>query len=140
MAHDRSLYNEDLAPVPLERRAWSVYNYASLMLWWTTSLAGGFGPVLSARSKFSSTREFLRFFIPPLTGMVGFWATVALTGRFNKPFLAFVALVALLIAALNTNVTANVVSPSNDFSNLNPRRISFRSGGLITGCIGSPAL
>jgi NCS1 family nucleobase:cation symporter-1 len=29
-----------------------------------------------------------------------------------------------------------VVSPSNDFSNLNPRRISFRTGGLITGVVG----
>jgi NCS1 family nucleobase:cation symporter-1 len=64
------------------------------------------------------------------------WDPVALIGRFNKPLVAFVALVALLIATLNTNVAANVVSPSNDFSNLNPRRISFRTGGLITGCVG----
>jgi len=49
---------------------------------------------------------------------------------------AFVALIALLLATLNTNVAANVVSPSNDFSNLNPRHISFRTGGLITGCLG----
>src|ERR1019366_3816615 len=27
---DRTLYNEDLAPVPIERRTWGVYNYASL--------------------------------------------------------------------------------------------------------------
>jgi len=40
------------------------------------------------------------------------------------------------VATLNTNVAANVVSPSNDFSNLNPRWISFRTGGLITGFIG----
>ncbi len=33
-------------------------------------------------------------------------------------------------------MAANVVSPSNDFSNLNPRLISFRTGGLITGVIG----
>jgi NCS1 family nucleobase:cation symporter-1 len=44
--------------------------------------------------------------------------------------------VALVVATLNTNVAANVVSPSNDFSNLNPRRISFRTGGLITGVVG----
>src|SRR5207244_7841705 len=31
---------------------------------------------------------------------------------------------------------ANVVSPANDFSHLAPRRISFRTGGLITGIIG----
>jgi len=29
-----------------------------------------------------------------------------------------------------------VVSPSNDFSNLNPRLISFRTGGMITGVVG----
>jgi nucleobase:cation symporter-1, NCS1 family len=162
-----------------------------LLLWWITGQAGGFGPVLSAPSKFRSSGEFLRFFIPSLTGMVGFWATVALNipdftryaksqraqmlgqalglpaamtlysfigvavtsasvvlfgtaiwdpvellGRFHQPMVALVALVALLIATLNTNVAANVVSPSNDFSNLNPRRISFRTGGMITGVVG----
>ncbi|HLJ46458.1 MAG TPA: NCS1 family nucleobase:cation symporter-1 [Bryobacteraceae bacterium] len=162
-----------------------------LLLWWMVRKAGGLGPVLSAPSKFHSTGEFLRFFVPSLTGMVGFWATVALNipdftryaksqkaqmlgqalglptamtlysfigvavtsasavifgqaiwdpvvllGRFNQPLVASVALVALLMATLNTNVAANVVSPSNDFSNLNPRRISFRTGGLITGVLG----
>jgi nucleobase:cation symporter-1, NCS1 family len=162
-----------------------------LLLWWVTSQAGGLGPVLSTPSKFKSTAEFFKFFIPSLTGMVGFWATVALNipdftryaksqrdqalgqaiglptamtlysfigvavtsasvvifgqaiwdpvvllGRFHRPVVAFIALIALLIATLNTNVAANVVSPSNDFSNLNPRRISFRTGGIITGVIG----
>src|ERR1700691_5435728 len=27
-----SLYNEDLAPVPLERRTWGTYNYAALWI------------------------------------------------------------------------------------------------------------
>jgi NCS1 family nucleobase:cation symporter-1 len=162
-----------------------------LLLWWVTSQAGGLGPVLSTPSKFKSTAEFFKFFVPSLTGMVGFWATVALNipdftryaksqrdqalgqaiglptamtlysfigvavtsasvvifgqaiwdpvvllGRFHRPVVAFIALIALLIATLNTNVAANVVSPSNDFSNLNPRRISFRTGGIITGVIG----
>jgi len=61
---------------------------------------------------------------------------VVLIGRFHHPGIRFVALLAILLATLNTNVAANVVSPSNDFSNLNPRRISFRMGGLITGVIG----
>jgi nucleobase:cation symporter-1, NCS1 family len=64
------------------------------------------------------------------------WDPVVLIGRFNQPVVAFIALVAILLATLNTNVAANVVSPSNDFSNLNPERISFRTGGLITGVIG----
>jgi NCS1 family nucleobase:cation symporter-1 len=162
-----------------------------LLLFWITRKAGGLGPVLSTPSKFKTTAEFIRFFIPSLTGMVGFWATVALNipdftryaksqkaqmvgqalglptamtlyafigvavtsasavlfgtaiwdpvvllGRFHQPLIASIALVALVIATLNTNVAANVVSPSNDFSNLNPRLISFRTGGLITGVIG----
>ena len=64
------------------------------------------------------------------------WDPVALLGRFHEPVIASIALVALLIATLNTNVAANVVSPSNDFSNLNPRLISFRTGGMITGVVG----
>ena len=162
-----------------------------LLLWWITSKAGGFGPVLSTPSKFKTSGEFLKFFVPSLTGMVGFWATVALNipdftryaksqrdqmlgqalglpaamtlysfigvavtsasvvlfgeaiwdpvsllGRFHQPVVASIALVALLVATLNTNVAANVVSPSNDFSNLNPRLISFRTGGFITGILG----
>jgi NCS1 family nucleobase:cation symporter-1 len=161
-----------------------------LLLWWITRKAGGFGPVLSSPGKFHTTAEFVRFFIPSLTAMVGFWATVALNipdftryaksqkaqmwgqalglptamtlysfigvavtsasvvlfgeavwdpvaliGRFHQPLIAFIALIAILVATLNTNVAANVVSPSNDFSNLNPRLISFRTGGLITGVV-----
>jgi len=64
------------------------------------------------------------------------WDPVVLLGRFNQPIVALVALFALLLATLNTNVAANVVSPSNDFSNLRPSLISFRAGGLITGFVG----
>ena len=42
----------------------------------------------------------------------------------------------LAVATLSTNIAANVVSPSYDFSNLWPSKISFRTGGLITGVIG----
>ncbi len=64
------------------------------------------------------------------------WDPVALLGRFHQSLVAFIALIALLLATLNTNVAANVVSPSNDFSNLRPSLISFRTGGLITGFVG----
>ncbi len=37
---------------------------------------------------------------------------------------------------VNVNIGANVVSPANDFSNLWPRRISFRTGGIITCFMG----
>jgi nucleobase:cation symporter-1, NCS1 family len=161
------------------------------LLFWMLHKAGGFGPMLSAPSKFQTTSSFLRFFFPSLTAMVGYWATLSLNipdftryaksqdsqiagqafglpvamvfysfigiactsasvtifgeavwspitllGRFHQPVAALLALVALLIATLNVNIGANVVSPSNDFSNLAPGLISFRTGGLITGLLG----
>ncbi|MGA2536892.1 MAG: NCS1 family nucleobase:cation symporter-1 [Terracidiphilus sp.] len=64
------------------------------------------------------------------------WNPILLIGAFHQPFVALVGLIAILIATLNVNIGANVVSPSNDFSNLYPRLISFRTGGLITGFLG----
>jgi len=49
-----------------------------VLLYWAWSNGGGFGPILSQPSKFQTTAEFWKFFIPSLTGMVGFWATVSL--------------------------------------------------------------
>jgi NCS1 family nucleobase:cation symporter-1 len=161
------------------------------LLFYALHRAGGLGPMLSEPSQFHSTAAFLRFFFPALTGMVGYWATLALNipdftrysksqssqmvgqafglpvamtlytfigiavtsasavifghpiwnpielmTRFHQPVVALIAMVALLVATLNVNVAANVVSPSNDISNLNPQWISFRTGGLITGFLG----
>ncbi|MBX3420459.1 MAG: NCS1 family nucleobase:cation symporter-1 [Pirellulaceae bacterium] len=64
------------------------------------------------------------------------WQPVDLVGRFGNPVLVGVALLALTVATLSTNIAANIVSPANDFSNLWPRRISFKLGGLIAGVIG----
>lgn len=64
------------------------------------------------------------------------WDPVKLIARFESPLVASVALVALAVATLSTNIAANVVSPANDISNLAPRHISFRLGGIITALIG----
>src|SRR3989304_2156316 len=48
------------------------------LLIWAYVNAGGFGPILSQPSKFETDGEFWKFFIPSLTGMVGFWATLSL--------------------------------------------------------------
>ena len=164
---------------------------AAALLIWVRIKAGSFGSMLSTPSQFHSTSAFLAVFLPSLTAMVGYWATLALNipdftrysksqtsqawgqafglpvamtlytfvgisvtsasavlfghpiwnpilliGAFHQPMVAFIALVAILIATLNVNIGANVVSPSNDFSNLYPRLISFRTGGLITGFLG----
>jgi NCS1 family nucleobase:cation symporter-1 len=164
---------------------------AAAMLIWVRMKAGSFGEMLSTPSHFHSTGEFLPVFVPSLTAMVGYWATLALNipdftrysksqraqswgqaiglpvamalyafvgisitsasvvlfgrpiwnpieliGMFHQPVAAFIAMIAVLIATMNINIGANVVSPSNDFSNLYPRLISFRTGGMITGLLG----
>ncbi|MBI3845176.1 MAG: NCS1 family nucleobase:cation symporter-1 [Planctomycetes bacterium] len=186
---------------------------ALVLLVWIVNRAQGLGPMLSQPSKFATVGEFWTVFVPSLTAMIGFWATLSLNipdfTRFGKgqreqmlgqalglpttmiafsaigviitsaaqailtgadvselwkpefilsqitssvppagqamPLLvspttrAIVAITALLgigIATLSVNIAANVVSPANDFSNLAPRWISFKTGGLITGLVG----
>ena len=48
------------------------------LLAWAYVAGGGFGPILSQPSKFQTASEFWSFFVPSLTGMVGYWATVSL--------------------------------------------------------------
>jgi len=162
-----------------------------LLLGWAYLRAGGFGPMLSAPSRFKSFSDFLRFLVPALNATVGFWATVSLNipdftrfarnqraqaigqaialpatmtlysfigvavtsatvviygsaiwdpvqllSRFHSPVAVVISLIAILLATLNVNIGANVVSPANDFSNLWPRRISFKTGGVITCFMG----
>ncbi|WP_053057847.1 NCS1 family nucleobase:cation symporter-1 [Rubrobacter aplysinae] len=66
------------------------------------------------------------------------WDPVELITRVAGPFplLLIVCMIVIMIAQISTNMAANVVSPSNDFSNLAPRYISFKMGGIITAVIG----
>lgn len=153
--------------------------------------AKGFGPILSEPSKFPTFGEFFKVFIPSLTGMVGFWATLSLNipdftrfarsqreqaigqaiglpptmlifsamgviitsasvilygeaiwdpavviDKFTNPIVQLVGFFGIVVASLSVNTAANLVSPANDFSNIWPKKISFKMGGLITGIIG----
>ncbi|HEY3245769.1 MAG TPA: NCS1 family nucleobase:cation symporter-1 [Phycisphaerae bacterium] len=64
------------------------------------------------------------------------WDPVVLLTKFTSPAILIVAMFSLCLATLATNIAANVVSPANDFAHLWPKRISFRTGGLITGIVG----
>jgi NCS1 family nucleobase:cation symporter-1 len=64
------------------------------------------------------------------------WDPVQLLSRFHSPVAVVISLLAILLATLNVNIGANVVSPANDFSNLWPRKISFKIGGIITCFMG----
>ena len=48
------------------------------LLGWAYISADGFGPILNRPSSFANSHDFWMFFVPSLTGMVGFWATVSL--------------------------------------------------------------
>ena len=48
------------------------------LLWWAVSRANGFGPLLAQQGKFSTFREFFPVFVPSLTAMIGYWATLSL--------------------------------------------------------------
>ena len=164
------------------------------LLTWAYVQADGFGNMLSTPSQFVDgglkEGQFWSVFLPNLTAMVGFWATlalnipdftryatsqkdqimgqaiglpptmalfafigvavtsatvvlygeaiwdpVALMGRMGG-MAVVVALFALAVATLTTNLAANVVAPANGFANINPARISFKMGGYITAGLG----
>jgi cytosine/uracil/thiamine/allantoin permease len=64
------------------------------------------------------------------------WDPVSLIARFKNPIVVIVAQIFMIIATLSTNIAANVIAPSNAFSNFWPKKISFKSGGTITGILG----
>jgi NCS1 family nucleobase:cation symporter-1 len=60
----------------------------ALLLAWALWKANGLGYLLTQQGKFHSFKEFWPVFIPSLTGMIGFWATLSLNmpdfTRFGK--------------------------------------------------------
>ena len=64
------------------------------------------------------------------------WDPVSLIAKFQNPMVVIIAQIFMLIATLSTNIAANVIAPANAFSNLIPKKINFRTGGLITGIVG----
>ena len=169
------------------------------LLMWAVSRVGGLGAVLAGSNALVGNRPpgmfFTALFVPWVTAMVGFWATLALNipdfsryarsqrdqlagqtlgllttmplfafigvavtsatvtlygaaiwnpvdliGRITadrqSPVLGIVALLIILVATLTTNIAANIVAPANSFANLSPRRITFRTGGLIAAALG----
>lgn len=64
------------------------------------------------------------------------WDPLVLAGRFENKLVVSLAMIAVAISTLATNIAANIVSPANDFANLSPAKINFRKGGYITGVIG----
>jgi nucleobase:cation symporter-1, NCS1 family len=64
------------------------------------------------------------------------WDIVTIAGKFENKVVVSLAMLGIIISTLATNIAANIVSPANDFSNLSPTKINFKTGGYITGVIG----
>jgi NCS1 family nucleobase:cation symporter-1 len=171
------------------------------LLWWAAAKVGGVGAMLRGSEQLVAARptgggsRFGVLFVPWLTAMVGYWATLSLnipdftryarsqreqvvgqavgllttmplfafigiavtsatvllygtaiwnpvellarlTRESGSPALGVLSMLVLLIATLSTNIAANIVAPANSLSNLAPRRVSFRAGGMIAGVVG----
>jgi len=50
----------------------------ALLVWWAIAKANGLGPIMSTPGRLTSWKAFLPVFIPSLTAMIGFWATLSL--------------------------------------------------------------
>jgi NCS1 family nucleobase:cation symporter-1 len=163
----------------------------AVLLWWAIDRANGLGPLLGQPGKLRTLGEFLPVFVPSLTAMIGFWATLSLNmpdftrfgrsqkeqmvgqvvalpttmsvfaamgvlitsatviiygeaiwdpiqlvSRFTAPVVVAISMFTAVVATLAVNIAANVVSPANDFANAFPRKVDFKTGGLITGLLG----
>lgn len=159
-----------------------------ILLVWIVNEANGLGPIFAEKGKLDTWDKFLPVFIPSLTGMIGFWATLSLNIpdftrfskgqkeqmigqaiglpptmtifsimgvvissativvygkaiwdpvdlllKFSNPLVLAFSLFGIIVATLSVNIAANLVAPANDFSNIAPKHISFKTGVLITG-------
>jgi NCS1 family nucleobase:cation symporter-1 len=163
----------------------------AVLVVWALVKAKGLGPLLTQPNHYDSFGAFWKKFVPSVTAMIGFWATLSLNmpdftrfgrsqreqawgqvvalpttmtlfaamgvfitsasaviygeaiwdpvdlvGHFTSRVVVAVSMFTVVVATLSVNIAANVVSPANDFANLSPKSISFRTGGLITGILG----
>jgi nucleobase:cation symporter-1, NCS1 family len=53
----------------------------------------------------------------------------------DDPTLLLLTIIVVMVATAGINVILNFVSPSYDFSNVLPKHVSFRTGGLITAVL-----
>ncbi|HEX2076160.1 MAG TPA: NCS1 family nucleobase:cation symporter-1 [Longimicrobium sp.] len=170
------------------------------LLWWGADASGGFGRMLGGAERLGGetgpgNNFTLGVFLPWVTAMVGYWATLSLnisdftryarsqrdqtvgqalgllttmplfafigiavtsatvivygeaiwnpvelvarlTRENGSAWLGIVSMVVIVVATLTTNIAANIVSPAFTLSNLAPRRITFRAGGVIAAVIG----
>jgi len=56
---------------------------------------------------------------------------VTTVSRIDHPFAVVLGALTFMVATIGINIVANFVSPAFDFSNVAPKRISWRAGGML---------
>lgn len=64
------------------------------------------------------------------------WDPVAVVSNIGSPIAGFLGALGIAVATLTTNIAANVVAPANGISNLNPQKITYGMGVIVTGFAG----
>jgi NCS1 family nucleobase:cation symporter-1 len=83
-----------------------------------------------------TTMAYVSFIGAAVASGTGIWDPNEVVGSLPSTIAVVLGLLVIALATLSMNIAANVVSPANDFSNLAPKLISYRTGGLITAIIG----
>jgi NCS1 family nucleobase:cation symporter-1 len=60
---------------------------------------------------------------------------VRIVERIGNPVAVVIGSVTFIVATMGINIVANFISPAYDIANLDPERISFRLGGVITSVL-----
>ena len=82
---------------------------------------------------------FIGIFVTSATVLLfgkALWDPIMVLSHFKTPFVIAISMFGIGLATICCNIAANIVSPANDFSNLFPSKISFRTGAYITVIIG----
>lgn len=82
-----------------------------------------FGAYVTSATKFLTPDHHAVSDLPDVIGLTG------------APSAFLIGAAGILIATLTTNIAANLVAPANGFSNLAPKKISYRAGVVITGAV-----
>jgi NCS1 family nucleobase:cation symporter-1 len=83
-----------------------------------------------------ATMAYFSFIGAAVASGTGIWDPNQLVASLPSGIAVLVGLAGIALATLSTNIAANVVSPANDFSNVAPKKISYKLGGYITAGIG----
>jgi NCS1 nucleoside transporter family len=127
------LYNNDLRPAAPEEHHWSMFNFSDF---------ARFSPSRADVVRGNAWGLPFNWTAFALTSVIVSAASVKVYGQavldpaklleeVDNEFIVLAGSVVFVVATIGVNIVANFVSAAFDLSNLNPQRISFKTGGII---------